>query len=215
MNLFTSMFEFEPGARLTIADVLGHPWMKKEEIATKEEVEIVFTEQKEKFDQGKALAQIKKQEQLQDRQSKKGSDDKDNGPYLAEVDEEIAQYVPPLEAKLGLFDNTVKKQTQFFTNYQPELVITDILKTLQDVDNIGEINVDGANWKLTFNVVQKSIESEEVSDENTVIQVRLRRVPDQPKLCVDFSFKDGSKPFFYLCYAELIEKLTHLDTTQL
>lgn len=50
-NMITAMLQFDPAARPTMADIISHPWVVKEEVATLEEIHVDFANRKAAIDQ--------------------------------------------------------------------------------------------------------------------------------------------------------------------
>jgi len=64
--------------------------------------------------------------------------------------EEAVKFVPSEDAKLALFENSYKKQTQFFTTYSPCAAFTVILEKINDLDGVTDLKISGENWKVQF-----------------------------------------------------------------
>ena len=49
-NLITAMLQFDPAARPTMADIISHPWVTKDDVATLEEIQADFAKRKAAID---------------------------------------------------------------------------------------------------------------------------------------------------------------------
>ena len=67
---------------------------------------------------------------------------------LSSKEEKIQRSFSEKDAKLCPFDNSVEKQTQFFTTYSPELAFGDLLEVINDIDGLCEVKMDGSNYKV-------------------------------------------------------------------
>ena len=64
-NLITGMLQFDPAARPTMADIISHPWIVKEEVATLEEIHHDFALRKASIDQENEVKRQQKEAQRQ------------------------------------------------------------------------------------------------------------------------------------------------------
>lgn len=127
---------------------------------------------------------------------------------------------------LGNYNAYAKKNTQFFTTYEPHLAFDDIHKAIMTTDGLFEnkVNLDEHKYKMDFAIIQKipeiklgsDDEEEEKKEQNedinvaTQMQVKLLKV-DQEKLAIEFNCTGGSKQFFYDQFRLLKKKLNDLN----
>jgi len=129
--------------------------------------------------------------------------------------------------KLGRYVDIAKKNTQFFTTYDPSIIFEDLQKELLSFDGISDqtIKYDAKKWRVDFEIVQRiptipmaeELEAEEESkagEEEIVLgatcTVKLLHVEGE-KLAVEFSKSGGSQQLFYQAYLQLCEKLQDLN----
>jgi serine/threonine protein kinase len=49
--MITAMLQYDPAARPTMADIISHPWVQKDDVATLEEIQHDFAQRKAAIDQ--------------------------------------------------------------------------------------------------------------------------------------------------------------------
>lgn len=124
--------------------------------------------------------------------------------------------------------NAAKKNTQFFTTYDPEFIMDDLHKELLQMDGITNESIKHhpGKWRVDFSIAQhmpslaleEELETNEetkqqVEDEivlNSSCTVKLLQVEGE-KLAVEFSKSSGSQTVFIQTFMQLADKLADLN----
>lgn len=148
-DLITNMLQLMPHQRLSIADIIGHPWMQGP-IASTEQVQQEFhnrlsnikaeaqaeAERKAAVRNNHAKHRVKRGEQI-------GAKVYMSGPVSEEESKEGIVSIP-----LEEFKPVVAKNTVFFSTYEPEHIFKQLMTHLEEKDIKAAIAEN--KWKITF-----------------------------------------------------------------
>lgn len=126
-NLITSMLSFDPSHRLSMADVLNHPWVKQNNVATLPEIQTEFQQRKKMIDEDAEQKRIQKEEERKMRQGALADRKKYAGANrdLGDLDEEEVKGNEALEKrKMDQYLRIVHKNTEFFSLSDPTTLYT-------------------------------------------------------------------------------------------
>ena len=218
-NLITAMLQFDPAARPTMADIISHPWVQSDNVATLEEIHADFAKRKEAIDHEN---EIKRQEKEAQRQAQllaangvsrrqfrtvgvhRGDDDENV--HKGDGDEEtpfIEKYIPG-----------IKSNGQFFSSLLPSEILGEISQYLEDKKC--KFTVDTKKYKLKASVkTLDNLDDEEMGsgdegeeakdkDEDSIqLSVKILEVENKKKYCVEFNRIEGDS----LIYYQMIQKI--------
>jgi len=206
-DLITSMLQRNPNQRLSMADIIGHPWLQGQ-TSTQEEITAEFATrfQKVKSDRHAEAERNQALKQGPRAGGVRRGENIGNKVYMnGAAGEEVKSEDNVVYLQMDEYDPVLEKQTQFFTTYEPEQVWKTIVDKLKDKDVSPELSEK--KWKLNF---EKVAELDEEEKKNNVVpdsflgQIKLLKV-DQDTICVDFAHRGGNTWYFYEQYNSLKE----------
>ena len=223
-NLITSMLQFDPAHRPSMADVKAHPWLQGA-VPTAEAVQHQFVQRKAAIDrENEEKRRIKEQERAAQMHAGVGAGRRQyknvtthRGDAEEEQDDEAKhEILAPVKRALDPYVEFVKKNTEFFTLENPEALIDEIGGYLQDEGH--KVKLDGKKYK--FNVTLKSEPAEEeagageaVAEEAPVeMVIKILQVEGAApnKYCVEFSRKGGDQLQFFEEFAKIRDEIAHV-----
>jgi serine/threonine protein kinase len=172
-NLITSMLQFDPAHRLSMAEVKAHPWMQGP-TPTFEAVQHQFAQRKNLIDQENERKRIQKeQERAAQLHAGIGGGRRQyrnvgvHRSEVAEGDDENKHEVqleeqPVLKRTADKYFEVVKKNTEFFSTRAPEDLVNEIGGLLQEQGHT--VKLDDKKYKFT--VTLKSAPAEGESDDD-------------------------------------------------
>ena len=214
-NMITAMLQFDPAARPTMADIIAHPWLNKDDVATLEEIQQDFLKRKMAIDHENEIKRQQKEAQRQAQLMAAGGvsrrqfrtvgvhrgDDEEEAKERGEEIRVAEPYIP------GLKTNGV-----FFSSLLPQELMGEINGYLEDKKC--KVAVDEKRYKLKATV--KSLEDDEEegsgdeADQNkeedsgaVQLSVKILEVEAQKKYCVEFNRIDGDA----LVYYQIVQKI--------
>jgi len=128
------MLQLHPHQRLSMADLIGHPWMQGP-IASAEEVRAEFEQRhnilkQDQKQQAEMKAEVRNQHRTKRQGTKRGETIKGkvymSGP-VTEAELERGEEEEVVMLQLENYDPIVSNFTNFFTTYEPEFVLKSIL----------------------------------------------------------------------------------------
>ncbi len=196
-DLFVKMTSLNPKHRLTIDQILKHPWMQGSK-ATSVEIKKEFEIRKERVDeQIKADREEKRTQRAvrvaatANRKVRRG-DTIDNDIVIDQI--EVNQICEDMDQYEPLFS----RQTQFFSTSKGELILRDFIGLLESQ---GVKDFDVGHWKVKF----------QVGEVMAVLKI-LRVCADT--VCVEFTRKFGDQLAFFEIFKQISSHLTvHNDQT--
>ena len=211
-NLITGLLQFDPAARLSMADVIAHPWLNAPDVATLPEIQLDFRNRKESIDAENEAKRIEKEAQRQAQLQLQASggvarrqyrtvgvhrgdeeDEKDRGDEVIRVSE---KYIPGIN----------KNNAQFFSSLLPQELLGEISGYLEDKKS--KVTVDAKKYKLKATVGQSRLDEkdededmaepgEEQLDDQVSLSVKILEVEKNKKYCVEFNRNEGDALVFY------------------
>lgn len=157
-NLITSMLQFDPAHRLSMADVKAHPWMQGP-TPTLEQVQHEFVQRKALIDAENERKRIQKEQenaaklhagigggrrQYRNVGVHRGEGEDKNEENKHEIQ---LQETPVLKRTTEKYLEIVKKNTEFFSNMSPEELVQEIGGYLQEQGHT--VKLDDKKYKFT------------------------------------------------------------------
>ena len=203
-DLITCMLQFHPHQRLCIADLIGHPWLANGDVANADAVREEFRNRHE-VNKQRALQEAERKQAQRNQVSNQPRRDFQVGGkvYLShgeEVNEEVGTEDEIIRLRLMDFNANKPHTHAFFSHYRPDCLLNNLVTKFKEQNQSYELSNN--TWKVNFSV-EKQITEDEKTEENAMlteraqIQVKITKVPDQEKYCVDFQRKAGSAILFY------------------
>ena len=207
-DLITCMLQVHPHQRLSMADIIGHPWLAGP-TATKEEVMAEFAKRHAQIKKEKEIEQARKDALKAQRAARAGGahrgESGDQRVYMsgsAQIEEESKNDYIYLQ--LGKYEPGTYKTTQIMTKQDPGVVFSAIIDELTKTDTA--FSVDDKKFKITYTKAkEQEVPDEESKDEEEFIvpmpeqvslAIRLLKVNEE-QTCIDISRTKGSAMFFF------------------
>jgi len=216
-DLITNMLQLIPTHRLSLADVVGHPWMQGA-IASESDVQQEFANRYARIKQQADAEQEQKAAQKAARANRTCAVHRSgNVTYMSAAEGEEETKEDYVVRTMDEFDKTgINKVTQFFTTYAPNDIFADIHEFADKMD--AQVTVNPKKWKMDF--VLHHAENKDPNGElvehalATQIGVKLLKV-DEKKTCVEFNLKGGSRVLFLKEYMRIAAHLKDMNDTTL
>lgn len=192
-DLFTKMTRLNPAQRLSMADVLAHPWMKGPK-ASKNEVRAEFVNRKKLVDEE---SQKDREDKRAQRAERAGNRKVTRGEGKDEEDADENEEAAWADFEMEDFEPTMQKNTQFFTTSKPAPVFADILALARAAK--AEPVVSGDKWKCKFTLKDEKAGPIQMS-------VSLLKV-DDTTTCVEFSRKNGNQLAYFETFKGIKDQL--------
>lgn len=207
-NLITSMLQFDPSHRLSMAEVKAHPWFNGP-VASLDDIQQEFAQRKGKIDADNEAKRLQKEQEkanratggyaAQRRQYRKGTVNRSEA--TAGV-EESKFNIEEQKRDLEEYVRLVNKNTEFFTTEAAEDVWAELLGYFEEK---GYTFTPAAD-KYKLKVVQPLSEDQEID-----YTVRILKA-SHDKLCVEFNRNGGDQFEFFKQFNVVKEELDLEDT---
>jgi hypothetical protein len=209
------MLSFHPHQRLSIPDIVAHPWIQQGEYATPQEVRAEFAQRHEQNKKAAQAEQDRKQAmkqhcQNQDRRTTV-TDPKLGMIYRLFDESQAAGEQDDKTVFLRLKDYSPDTNTThgFFTTNAPEDILQQLLQKMAAMEQ--DFNVSETHWRVNYSVrrqINRPPDGEEEVEEEAGefvpvfeqadVQFEILRVPDSENmLYVQFKRKGGAAILFY------------------
>ena len=227
-NLITSMLQFDPTLRPSMAEVKAHPWMQGP-IPTLEAIQAEFVQRKAYIDQQNEAKRIQK-EQERAAQVHAGVGGAGRRQYKnvtthrgeaddAMDDESKHEVIEVKKRTLDPYFDFVKKNTEFFTLEDPQAIIDEIGGYLQDQGH--EVKLDDNKYKLTVTLKNALVDEEDQQDgageaqaEEAPVQMAIKILTVEgsspAKYCVEFARKGGDQLQFFEEFSKIRDEVAHV-----
>lgn len=203
-NLITSMLQFDPTHRLSLAEVKAHPWYNGP-VATLEDVHAEFTQRIEVIRKENEAKRIAKEQEkanratggyaAQRRQYRKGTVNRGHG----EEGQEESKYQIEEENKRQIeeYVKLFNKNTEFFTTEQPDII-------LQELEGYFEEK----GYKVQVAKDKYKVKVEILSESQAPVEMNIKITKaDHEKFCVEFNKSGGDALDFFKHYNTIKDEL--------
>lgn len=189
MDLITSMLQFDPSHRLSMAEVKAHPWYNGP-VATLADIQQEFAMRKASIDKENEEKRIQKEQEkaqratggfaAQRRQYRKGTVNRSE-PSRGDGEEENKYGVEEQKRQIEEYVRLVGKNTEFFTTENPDEVLDELVGYFEEKG----FKVNIAKDKYKLKVTQPIDEEFDVE-----FTVRILKAAAE-KYCVEFNRNGG------------------------
>jgi serine/threonine protein kinase len=211
-DLITSMLQLHAHQRLSMADIVGHPWMQGQHAShadVKQEFALRFQRVQETRQAEAEKNKNEKRKYEQQKGVRRGDRIGDKVYLDLETDTIQEESKDPTVTKMVLkacpFEYQPDKHTQFFSTYGSPYVFTTLLEYLKD-HHIKYTHSE-KYFKLEFEAErmpdkvddgqdEEELKSELPPAERVTAKIEIQKV-NETMICVDFSRKAGSSWLFY------------------
>ena len=221
-NLITSMLQFDPAHRLTMADVKAHPWLKGP-MPSLEEIQHEFHTRHQTIEAENEAKRIQKEQERAAQLAAASGGRRQYrtvGVHRGDAEEGVEEAKHELleVRKIDPYFEGVKKNTQFFSTVNPDELLGEIAGVFRDLGH--NVEIDSKKYKLKAVLKAEESDDEEEEDgqekqpaeeeQQVELSVKILKVGDADKYCVEFNRTAGDQLQFFEAYTKVYTDLADM-----
>jgi hypothetical protein len=196
-NLITAMLQFDPTHRLSMADVIAHPWFNGE-TATLEQTQQEFCQRKAKIDEEAMQKQVQKEQQKQMATSGGYAAQRRayRGAHRGEGDEdenEEEKFQVDSQRTVEPYERLVAKNTEFFSTNHPDEILSQLVDFLEKAGSKYDISKDKYKIKATLSPKDSSGSEDEIVH----VKFNILEASKDGKMCMEMQRVRGDAIVFF------------------
>lgn len=217
-HLITSMLQFNPEHRPTMAEVKAHPWYTSTHCQTLAGVQADFALRKQAIDaENEAKRIAKEQEKLAKLQTAGGAGKRQYKNVVAgprRSDEEEAEEgkhdIKVVQRTADKYFGVVKKNTEFFTTHHPDALVDEIGGYLQELHHVCVLDNKKYKFRVKFINPDPAEKAEGAAEEEPLeFTIKILNVDDK-RHCVEFNRISGNQLQFFETYQGIMDECADL-----
>lgn len=233
-NLITGMLQFDPAMRPSMAEVRNHPWVVNGPVATLQDIAHEFSQRKQAIDAENEAKRIQKEQERQAKMIAAGGHGVGRRQYknltVFRSDEEESKDKYEVSVSTRVLDDYIRlvhKNTEFFSTINPDELLGELAYFLQERGQ--KVRIDDKKFKLhaTLNIdfgqegddEEKNEDDEDMDEEEKKkeeedqaidMTVKILRVKENEKFCVEFTRTGGDQLLFFNAFNTIRDALADL-----